>query len=104
MHSVLVVDDDHDLRNTVTTWVDSFGYQVSEAGSAEDALESMAGKPADIAVCDVSMAGKDGVWLAWRIRDLFPQTAIIMASALRDVETAVSSLRNDVVVADLEET
>lgn len=97
MHSVLVVDDDHELRNTVTTWVDSFGYTVTEAGSAEDALESMASNPSDIAVCDVSMAGRDGVWLAWRIRENFPQTAIIMASAVLDVETAVSSLRNDVV-------
>ena len=97
MHSVLVVDDDHELRNTVTEWVDSFGYEVSEAGCAEDALAAMADSPADIAVCDVRMAGKDGVWLAWRIREHFPQTAIIMASAVRDVETAVCSLRNDVV-------
>jgi putative nucleotidyltransferase with HDIG domain len=97
MHSVLVVDDDHKLRNTVSEWVDSFGYEVAEAGSAEEALDSMAGSPADIAVCDVRMAGKDGVWLAWRIREYFPQTAIIMASAVRDVETAVCSLRNDVV-------
>jgi response regulator RpfG family c-di-GMP phosphodiesterase len=46
---------------------------------------------------DVNMAGKDGVWLAWRIREQFPQTAIIMASLVRDVETAVCSLRNSVV-------
>lgn len=97
MHSVLVVDDDHELRNTVSSWVDAFGFDVAEAGCAEEALDAMADEPADIALCDVSMAGKDGVWLAWRIRELFPQTAIIMASAVLDVETAVSSLRNDVV-------
>ncbi len=97
MYSVLVVDDDHELRNTVTSWVESFGYDVTEAASAEDALDAMAGEAADIAVCDVRMAGKDGVWLAWRLREQFPQTAIIMASAVRDVETAVCSLRNDVV-------
>jgi putative two-component system response regulator len=97
MNSVLVVDDDHALRNTVTSWVDSLGYGVQDAGSAEEALESLDGQPVDIAVCDVSMAGKDGVWLAWRIREQFPNTAIIMASAVRDVETAVCSLRNDVV-------
>jgi putative nucleotidyltransferase with HDIG domain len=37
------------------------------------------------------------VWLAWRLRERHPQTAIILATALRDCETAVSSLRNDVV-------
>ena len=97
MHSVLVVDDDHELRDTVTAWVDSLGYEIQGAGSAEEALDAMVEAPADIALCDVSMAGKDGVWLAWRLREQFPQTAIIMASAVRDVETAVCSLRNDVV-------
>lgn len=97
MHSVLVVDDDRALRRTVSSWIGSFGYQVQEAESADEALEAMAGAPADIAVCDVNMAGKDGVWLAWRLRERYPQTAIVLATALRDCETAVSSLRNDVV-------
>ena len=97
MHSVLVVDDDDEVRDRVASWADAFGYAVQGAGSAEEALDSLNHSPADIALCDVNMAGKDGVWLAWRIRENFPQTAIIMASAVRDVETAVSSLRNDVV-------
>ncbi len=97
MLSVLVVEDDLTLRATVTSWVDSLGYKVQEAGCAEGALKSLTENPAAIALCDVSMAGKDGVWLAWRIREQFPQTAIIMATAVRDVETAVSTLRNDVV-------
>jgi len=96
-HSVLVVEDDHELRRQVTSWIESFGYQVQEARSAEDALMAMAREPSDIAVCDASMAGKDGVWLAWRIRKRHPQTAIVLATALRDCESAVSNLRNDVV-------
>jgi response regulator RpfG family c-di-GMP phosphodiesterase len=97
MNSVLMVDDDHALRRTVSSWIDSFGYEVREAGSADDALEALLETPADIALCDVNMASRDGVWLAWRIRERFPQTAIIMATALRDSEACVSSLRNDVV-------
>jgi response regulator RpfG family c-di-GMP phosphodiesterase len=53
--------------------------------------------PSDIALCDANLAGNDGVWLAWRLRERYPRTAIILATALRDCETAVSSLRNDVV-------
>src|SRR5689334_25008300 len=96
MNSVLVVDDDPDVRTTVCSWVNSFGYDVAEVDSAECALDHLEQQPTDIAVCDVNMAGKDGVWLAWRIREKFPQTAIVMASLVRDVETAVCSLRNDV--------
>ena len=97
MNSVLVVDDDQALRRKVSAWVDSFGYEVTEAESADEALDRLNDRPADIALCDVNMASNDGVWLAWRIHEHFPRTAIIMATALRDVETAVSTLRNDVV-------
>ena len=36
MHSVMVVDDDHTLRRVITSWVDSFGFQPSEAANAQD--------------------------------------------------------------------
>jgi putative nucleotidyltransferase with HDIG domain len=85
------------LRRTVSSWIDPFGYQVQEAPSAEEALAAMEREPSDIALCDVNMAGKDGVWLAWRIRERHPNTAIVLATALRDCETAVSHMRNDVV-------
>ena len=96
-HSVLVVEDDNELRRQVTSWIESFGHEVQEAPSAEDALMAMAREPSDMAVCDANMAGKDGVWLAWRMRERHPQTAIVLATALRDCESAVSNLRNNVV-------
>jgi cyclic di-GMP phosphodiesterase len=43
------------------------------------------------------MPGENGVWLASQIRERFPHTAVLMASSARDVETAVASLRNEVV-------
>ncbi|OFW13283.1 MAG: hypothetical protein A3F70_00860 [Acidobacteria bacterium RIFCSPLOWO2_12_FULL_67_14] len=97
MHSVLVVDDDPSVLCTISSWIDALGYVVHEAGDVEEALESMDEAPSDIALCDVSMANRDGVWLAWQLRERHPHTAIIMATALRDSETAVSTLRNDVV-------
>ena len=97
MHSVLVVDDDPALRRTVMSWIDSFGYEVREAPTAGDALCLMARDPSSIALCDACIADQDGVWLAWRLRERHPQTAVILATALRDCETAVSNLRNDVV-------
>jgi putative nucleotidyltransferase with HDIG domain len=95
--SVLLVDDDVSLRGVVRSWVDALGFCSREADSAEHALEVLNEKPAGIAVCDVNMPGRSGVWLASQIRQLFPETAVIMATAARDVETAVASLRNQVV-------
>jgi len=97
MHSVLVVDDDISLRPMLAAWVNRFGYCATEADCAEAALEQLADTPADIALCDVNMPGRDGVWLASQIRDRFPTTAVIMATSVDDSEVAVSTLRNDVV-------
>ena len=97
MHSVLVVDDDQTLRCLLSSWVHSFGYHVHEASNAEDALDTLAAVPADVALCDVNMPGQDGLWLASQIRERYPCTAIIMATAARDIEPAINSLRNDVV-------
>ena len=97
MNSVLVVDEDRALRSTISSWIDSAGYQVRAAASADAALESMAESPSDIALCDLSLAAEDGVWLTWRLRERYPHTAVIIATALRDSETAASSLRTDVV-------
>ena len=97
MHSVMVVDDDHTLRQVVTSWVDSFGFQTSEAENAQVAMARLDDEPVDIAICDVNTSCQDGVRLAVEIRSHYPHTAIIMASQLRDVDVAISSLSNDVV-------
>jgi putative nucleotidyltransferase with HDIG domain len=97
LSSVLIVDDDPTLRDVVRSWVDALGFRTREAATAEHALQVLNEEPAGIAVCDVNMPGRSGVWLASQIRLLFPDTAVIMATAARDVETAVASLRNQVV-------
>ena len=45
MHSVLVVDNDDALRRTVMSWIDSFGYEVQEAPTAEEVLKRAAEPP-----------------------------------------------------------
>jgi putative nucleotidyltransferase with HDIG domain len=97
MHSVLVVDDDISLRPMLASWVNRFGFCAFEASSAEDALEHLEHTPADIALCDVNMPGRNGVWLAERIRERHPTTAVIMATSVDDADVAVSTLSNDVV-------
>src|SRR5436190_3114840 len=97
MHSVLVVDDDISLRPMLAAWVNRFGFCAFEAPSAEDALGHLERTSTDIALCDVNMPGRNGVWLAARIRERHPTTAVIMATSVDDAEVAVSTLSNDVV-------
>ena len=97
MYSVLVVDDHDSFRSLLRTWTDALGYRAREADGAEAALAAMSREPCDVMVVDVEMPGHGGIWLAGRVRERFPQTAIVMATGARDVETAVASLRNEVV-------
>jgi len=96
-HSVLVVDDDISLRPMLAAWVNKFGFCAYEAPSAEDALAQLEHTPVDIALCDVNMPGRNGVWLAARIREQHPTTAVIMSTSVDDAEVAVATLSNDVV-------
>ncbi len=97
LHSVLVVDDDVSLRPMLASWVNRFGFLAFEAPSAEEALAHLEHSPVDIALCDVNMPGRDGVWLAERIREEYPTTAVIMATSVDEADVAVATLSNDVV-------
>jgi response regulator RpfG family c-di-GMP phosphodiesterase len=97
-NSVLVVDDEHEVRNLLARWLESGGYDVTTAASAEEALgqfETMT--PPAVALCDIRMPGHDGIWLAERIRQQYPETAVIMATGMHDVGPAVASLRQGVI-------
>ena len=95
--SVLVVDDENGVRDLISRWLLSGGYSVASAASADAALGMMESAPAAVALCDIRMPGHDGLWLADRIRHLFPETAVIMATGVQDVGAAVDSLRQGVV-------
>lgn len=84
MSSVLVVDDEAAMRNLMVRWVEMAGHHAAPAASAEEALDVIAEHAPAVALCDVRMPGRDGLWLAERIRHDFPDTALIMATGARD--------------------
>jgi len=96
-HSVLIVDDENSVRNIMARWLEAGGFQVTTAGSAEEALGCLHESPPAVALCDIRMPGHDGVWLAERIREEFPETAVIMATGVQDVGPAVQTLRQGVI-------
>ena len=95
--SVLVVDDEEGIRDLVGTWLRMGGYSVTTASTADDALAELRRGSCAVALCDIRMPGRDGLWLAERIRTLHPDTAVIMVTGLLDVGPAVESLRSGVV-------
>lgn len=94
---VLVVDDESVVRDFLMRCLDEWGYDGREASSAAEALELMVDRPASVVLCDIRMPGQDGLWLAERLRAHWPNTAVIMATAIDDFQTVSKSRQLGVV-------
>jgi CheY-like chemotaxis protein len=90
MSSVLIVDDESAIRAVLARWLGAAGYDVREAVDAESALDELAKAAADVVLCDVKMPGQGGLWLAGQLRDRFPATAIVLATASDSVPPTTS--------------
>lgn len=93
METVLIVEDEVQIRSLMTRWVKASGFPVVIASTASQALEELQRAPIAVAVCDIHMPGHNGLWLAGEIRQRFPETAVIIATGACEFDTAVSSLR-----------
>jgi response regulator RpfG family c-di-GMP phosphodiesterase len=95
--SVLVVDDETGARDLMARWLESSGYTVTTAATAEEALGRLQDQPSAVALCDIRMPGHDGLWLAGKIREQYPETAVIMATGVQTAGPAVETMRRGVI-------
>ena len=93
MNAILVVDDDPRLREVVRRLLGHAGYDVSEAGSAEEAVAHLQARRFGLVLSDVHMPGRNGMALAAEIRAQFPATAVIMLTGDHDSSAVVESMR-----------
>lgn len=90
---LLVVDDELSMREFLAILFEREGYDVSVAGSAEDALRIMDASLFDLVLSDVSMPGLSGIDLLARIKDKSPDTAVIVLTAFSTSEQAVEAMK-----------
>ena len=81
-HRVLIVDDEPVVRRILRQKLSAEGYRCEEAGSASEAMGKLLGYPAELVVLDINMPNKTGVELLPEIKSVYPDTAVIMATAL----------------------
>jgi CheY-like chemotaxis protein len=79
--TVLVVDDEKNIRTTLADILADEGYEVTTADSGERALKLCRRRPFDIVLLDVRMRGIDGVEAFRRIRERQDGVPVIMMSA-----------------------
>ena len=88
--TVLIVDDDEPTCQLLGEWVRLLGFHVMTAHGAEEALALMRDRPAQVALCDIVMPGRDGVWLIDQLRRLFPGTAVVVATGQTKMDPSVT--------------
>jgi DNA-binding NtrC family response regulator len=89
MARILVVDDEAPIRDILARRLTQWGHEVVTAPGAEAALEEMTKTPAQIVFSDVIMPRLDGVWLAGKIRERWPDTVIVAVSGAQEMDTVV---------------
>ncbi len=88
----LIVDDEPRLRQVMVHLMRTDGFQCVEAGNGVEALEQLKVYPAILVLSDLRMPKMDGFALLREIRSLYPDVAVVMITAVADVEIAVNCL------------
>jgi PAS domain S-box-containing protein len=96
--TVLLVEDDPMIRATTAEMLDDAGCQVSEAGSAEDALKVLESGTVDVLLTDVGLPGVSGLDLARAAREIRPDVCVVLASGDNAVGSDAAFLGASLVV------
>ena len=91
--SILVVDDELIVRESLTKWFRQDGYRVESAEDANHAIKLMSDGPWDLALLDIKMPGMSGLELQKRLKEIDKNTSVIMITAFASVESAVQALK-----------
>ncbi len=92
--SILIVDDEPIVRESLTKWFRQDGFRVEAAEHANAALKLMEKGPWDVVILDIKMPGMSGLELLKRLREIDRNAQVIMATAFASVESAVQALKD----------
>jgi putative nucleotidyltransferase with HDIG domain len=91
--TLLIVDDEAAIRKLLHLKLSREGYQCEEADNAEQTLNMLETSPIALVILDIKMPGKSGIELLPEIKSGYPDTAVIMATAINDINVAIQCLK-----------
>lgn len=92
--SILIVDDEESVRDSLYNWFIEDGYRVECAENANRALSILESDSFDIILADIKMPGMDGLEMLRRIKLLKSDSIVIVMTAFATVDTAVQALKD----------
>ena len=92
--SILIVDDEESVRDSLYNWFIEDGYHVECAENAKKALSLLENEVYDIILADIKMPGMDGLEMLRRIKLIKSDSIVIVMTAFATVDTAVQALKD----------
>jgi DNA-binding NtrC family response regulator len=92
--SILIVDDEQVVRDSLVHWFTEEGYDVDSADKATDALARLAAREFDLVIADIRMPGMDGIELLEKVKSEQLDTSVILMTGYASVDTAVRALKD----------
>ena len=91
--TILIVEDEQLLRESLAGLLEEEGYRVLQAANGAAAYARVVEEPVDLVLSDVRMPEMDGLSLLKRLHQLAPETPVIMMTAYGTVDSAVAAMR-----------
>lgn len=91
--SVLVIDDDSTVRDSMVAFLDDYDYQVLSAACGREALQLLTERSVDAVVCDLKMPGLNGIELLEKLKQQQPLLPVIVVSGAGVMDDVVKALR-----------
>ncbi|MCU0613413.1 MAG: response regulator [Candidatus Eisenbacteria bacterium] len=90
---ILVVDDEQNIRLTISRALEPLGLPVQTAVNGEEALKMLGSAGYSLVILDLRMPGMDGMAVLRRIRDGWPRTRVIIVTAHGTIDFAVEAMK-----------
>jgi len=91
--SIMVVDDEEIVRESLFHWFKKYGHVVETASSGFEALDKLEKHPFQLLFVDIKMPGMDGIELLEKVKAEYPDTIVIIITAYGSIESAVKAMR-----------
>lgn len=93
MKRLLVIDDEVDVVYSFRRIFEAQGFEISEANSGEEGIETLADSSPDVVIMDVRMGGMNGLETLRRIREKDKRLPVIMMTAYGTTQTAIEAMK-----------
>ncbi|MGH9510903.1 MAG: sigma-54-dependent transcriptional regulator [Terriglobales bacterium] len=95
--TVLIIDDEAEIRESLQTLLEMEGFQVETAATAQQGLSSIGEHAFDLVLLDLALPDRNGLDLLSELHDHDPQLSVIMITAYGTVENAVRAMQSGAV-------